>query len=100
MPDRSVVTLLDGSQTTLSTLLHFEDAPEGLDVFGILDWSELFPDKVIPFAMDSLGNYFCFDYRATDIDPPVTFLAHDEREPEPEFLASSFTELIDSLRAR
>ncbi len=37
MPDRSLVTLLDGSQTTLSMLSHFEDAPEGLDVFGILD---------------------------------------------------------------
>ncbi len=97
-PDRTLVTLPDGTGTTLSMLLHFEDHPEGLDLLGILEFSEILPKRVIPFALDPGGNYFCFDYRSTGTDPPVVFLATDDPEAEPERLASSFTELIDSLQ--
>lgn len=98
-PERNSVTLPDGSTTTFSMLLHFEDQPEGLDVFGILEWSEVLPGMVIPFGVDPGDNYFCFDYRAAQANPPVTFMVTDDPDAEPEFLVDSFTELIESLQA-
>ena len=40
---------------------------------------EFFPEKIIAFAVDPFGNYFCFDYRQdpkTD-NPPVVFWNHE-----------------------
>jgi cell wall assembly regulator SMI1 len=97
-PEGGSVILPDGTGTPFNMLLHFEEQPEGLDVLGIVEWSEFLPDKVIPFAVDPGGNYFCFDYRASDTNPPVVFLAHDDPDTQPERVAGSFTELIDSLQ--
>ena len=97
-PDRTSVTLPDGTGTPFSMLLHLEDQPGCLNVLETVEWSEIVPDKVIPFAIDAGGNYFCFDYRCTTPDPPVVFLAHDEQDAQPERIAGSFTELIDSLQ--
>ncbi|MGI8720967.1 MAG: SMI1/KNR4 family protein [Geodermatophilaceae bacterium] len=97
-PDRSLVTLGDGTRTRFSMLMHLEDRPDGLDLLGVLVRSESLPDKVIPFAVDPGDYYFCFDFRATDVDPPVVFLATDDSTIEPAFLADSFSELIDSLQ--
>jgi hypothetical protein len=97
-PEGGSVILPDGTGTPFNMLLHFEDQPEGLDVLGIVEWSELLPDKVIPFAVDPGGNYFCFHYRASDTAPPVVFLPHDEVNAETQHVADSFTELIDSLQ--
>ena len=49
-------------------------------------------------ALDPGGNYICFDYRSTETDPPVVFLATDDPDAKAERLAGSFTELIDSLQ--
>lgn len=97
-PDPAVVALADGTETTFSMLLHFEDQPEGLDLLGIVEQSDLLPEKVIPFAADPGDNYFCFDYRLTDVAPPVVFFATDDPDAEPASLANSFTDLIDSLQ--
>lgn len=96
-PDRGSVTRPDGTGTIFNLLLHMEDEPEALSILGVIKWSEILPDRVIPFAIDPGSDYFCFDYRATDIDPPVVFMPTDDSYAEPEFLANSFTELIDSL---
>jgi len=38
-PSRTLLTLPDGSSTTFSLLLHFEEQPVGLDLLGILAFS-------------------------------------------------------------
>jgi hypothetical protein len=79
-------------------LLHFEDQPKGIDILGVAEDSEVLPDKVIPFAADPGDNYFCFDYRSVQTDPPVVFMATDDPDAQPEHLADTFSELIESLQ--
>ncbi len=95
-PDRSVVTLSDGSGTMFGMLLHFEDGHYG-NVFDILDWSEL-PNGMIPFAVDAGGNYLCFDYRSTATDPPLVLMSHEDSDAAPEIVAANFAQMINSLR--
>jgi len=38
---------------------------------------------VIPFAVDPGDNCLGFDYRSTETDPPVVFLATDDPDAEP-----------------
>jgi hypothetical protein len=63
-------------------------------------------DKLIPFAVDRDGNYFCFDYRGetshysaeTRWNRPVVLVAADNPVGEPQSVAAGFSELLDSLR--
>lgn len=51
--------------------------------------------RVFPFARDSGGNFFCFDYRHSDI-PSVVFLYPDEGEENDE--DSYFIKVADSFQ--
>lgn len=97
-PDPSTVRLSDGTTTSLDMLLPLR-AESGLDVLSCSEDSDVLPERVIVFALDPGDNIFGFDYRSTDVDPPVVFFAIDDPAAESEFLAASFTELIQSLRA-
>lgn len=99
-PTPNGVRLSDGTGTAFSMLLHFEDEPEGVDLLGVTEGSTVLPDGVIPFAADPGDNYLCFDYRTTETDPPVVFMATDDPDAQPQPLAASFTELIESLESR
>lgn len=59
-----------------------------------------FPDKIIPFADDSGGNSFCFDFRSSE-NPEVVFHEHEmgEEDVKGNFwrVAKSFDEFIDNI---
>lgn len=78
------------------------------------------PSKVIPFGCDPSGNYICFDYCESEVNPRIVFWYHeiavteenlDEFEEEIlrnntledlqrknlYYIGNSFTEFIDSL---
>jgi hypothetical protein len=80
-------------------LLPFEPEEE----INIVDMNKIIAGKdpmVIAFADDPFGNSICFDYRATDTNPPVVFFDHELDVDHPakyQFICNSFTELIDKL---
>ncbi|MEC1458119.1 MULTISPECIES: SMI1/KNR4 family protein [Bacillus] len=59
-------------------------------------------DRLIPIADDAFGNEICFDFRASETNPPVVFWDHEEAFENPEaavtYVCDNFTELINSLR--
>ena len=67
--------LPDGTGTPFNMLLHFEDQPEGLDVLGIVEWSELLPDKVIPVRRRSRRQLLLFRLPGVRYRPFSGFLA-------------------------
>jgi len=105
-PDRDMLTLPDGTETSFSALLHFEDEPAELNLVHVVESSDALYGKLIPFAVDRDGNYFCFDYRGetsrssaeTRWNRPVVLVAADNPVGEPQSVAAGFSELLDSLR--
>jgi len=61
------------------------------------------PEKVFPFAEDPFGNFICFDFNKNFKKPSVIFWNHEGRviggidTYEIEFVADSFTELLNKL---
>lgn len=105
-PDQNTVTLPDGGQTSLDLLLHFEDAEPTYNLVRIVQDSDAVYGKLIPFAVDSDRNYFCFDYRGetnhssaeSRWNRPVVLVAADSPQAEPQPVAGGFSELLDALR--
>lgn len=67
------------------------------------DPPEFFPKKIVAFADDPGGNYFCFDYRQdpkTD-NPPVVFWNHEGAGTEEavSFLAKDFEAFLGMLKS-
>ncbi|MDQ3733601.1 MAG: SMI1/KNR4 family protein [Actinomycetota bacterium] len=106
-PDRGTVGLPDGAATSISMLLHFEEEPAGYNLVRIVEASDALYGKLIPFAVDPAGNYFCFDYRGETLhsssetrwNRPVVLVTVDSPEAEPQPVADGFAALIDSLSA-
>ncbi|MBA3278460.1 MAG: SMI1/KNR4 family protein [Geodermatophilaceae bacterium] len=105
-PDRGLIALPDGTVTALSMLLHFQDEPADFNLVRIVENSDAFLGKFIPFAVDPYGQFLCFDYRgdsahswaATGWNRPVVLHSTSDPHAEPVFVAGSFTELIGSLQ--
>ena len=50
-------------------------------------------DRLIPFAQDPFGNYFCFDF--SDSSMSVVFWEHESSKKE--YICNTFTEFINNL---
>lgn len=97
-PSPATVTLADGSHTVFNHLLHFESSPESTSLIGVWqDLEDILPERVIPFAGDPGGNFFCFDYRNGAAQPPVVFWSHDDPQAPPQRVAASFSDLLERL---
>lgn len=57
------------------------------------------PARIVPFADDNFGNYFCFDYRDSNEDPDIVFYEHEETDVGAaiKYLSDSFHKFINSL---
>ena len=97
-PSRGLFALEDGSDSVFNDLLHFEKAPSGNLVKTWLNYEDLLPKGVIPFATDPGGNLLCFDYRQSVDKPTVVFWEHDNPGAPTQRVAVSFTDLIEKLR--
>lgn len=96
-PSPATVSLGESSKTVLGYLLHFEAEPQYASLVGA--WRAIrdaLPEGVIPFAEDPAGNFFCFDYRADEMNPPVVFWPHEQPERMIP-VAAGFNELLDML---
>ncbi|MCA1705516.1 MAG: SMI1/KNR4 family protein, partial [Actinobacteria bacterium] len=105
-PSRDRIALPDGTTTSLSMLLHFEPEPAQFNLVSIVENADTAYGKLVPFAVDPDGNYFCFDYRGetgnssseTRWNRPVVLVAADDPTAEPTPIADGFTPLINSLQ--
>lgn len=76
----------------------YRDSKLGEDVELMKEWSKLTSEgKLIPFADDFSGNFYCFDYRKDDPNKeyPVVFwdrMFKFEQEPQP--VANNFLEFM------
>lgn len=66
------------------------------------DLRRFLPTGVIIFAQEPGGNYFCFDFRNVNGEPPVVFWDHeriDEQNPDAAILpvCGSFTEFLEMI---
>jgi hypothetical protein len=52
-------------------------------------------ETLIPFASDPFGNYFCFCYDNSRVEPEICFWSHETRQSE--YLASSFNQFLKDL---
>ncbi|SMO63818.1 SMI1/KNR4 family protein [Melghirimyces algeriensis] len=99
-PEPNVINI-KGSGEVFRQLLDFHhDQPmyiveeaEDLQIEGL-------SERIIPFANDPFGNYFCFDYRESESNPAIVFYDH-ETDPDDDmaltYVCDTFTELIESL---
>ncbi|MCO8273944.1 SMI1/KNR4 family protein [Actinoplanes sp. TRM 88003] len=72
------VDLPNGFGTAVDHLLHFEDSPFTSNIVAaIFPLLDVLDEGIIPFAADVGGDFFCFDYRASNDDPSVVFWSVD-----------------------
>lgn len=57
--------------------------------------SDRLPEKMIAFANDSFGNYFCFDFASSN-EPKVVFWDHEDNSIT--VVANSFDEFLSLLK--
>jgi hypothetical protein len=95
-PEPAGIVLPNGWETAVDCLFHFEDSPftsnilaAGFPYEGVLD------KGIIPFARDTGGDLFCFNYREDYDNPSVVFFSTDTGMLP---LAASFTDFIGMLR--
>jgi len=71
------------------------DEREG-NLENVYGWiKERIPQQIIPFASDPGGNYLCFDYRSSPVDPSVVFWNHENNSIEMVSLDfTSFTKMV------
>ena len=57
------------------------------------------PDRIIPFANDPFGNFFCFDFRENG-SPNIVFWNHEKSGNDAiESVGFGFSEILKQLRA-
>lgn len=85
---RQLLSFLPGGQTYI--VEETEDLrDDGLD------------EKIIPFANDPFGNYFCFDFRVSDSNPEIVFYDHETDPDEDDaftFVSNSFTSFLSNMK--
>jgi hypothetical protein len=86
----------------VSTLLHFENYSKEpkYDIYSVIKQHELLSEeqssKLIPFQKSDGSSVFCFDYRTTEINPPIVFVNSDiEGEEAIIPVANSFTDFLE-----
>jgi hypothetical protein len=99
---RHIIDLSGGDDTVLNNLLTFEREDR---YYIVRTWGAIFdylPARVFPFAEDSGGSYFAFDYRDTPAEPTILFLDHECLTDDGYFtqvpLTTTFTEFVALLR--
>jgi len=81
--------------------LNQKDSLNAIDRFHTMysensDIPRNFQGLVFPFASDSFGNDLCFKYKTKeDTEPTIIFVDHETLEDE--YVASTFTELLNML---
>ncbi|GHV37612.1 SMI1/KNR4 family protein [Synergistales bacterium] len=82
---------------TIKSLVHVDDSADTniLTTWAIL--KDRLPSKCVPFASDSFGNYFCFDFSASG-EPPVVFWDHEKMENAIEPVVDSFEKFVAMLQ--
>lgn len=88
-PERNIVTLKNGSEKVVNTFLSFNEADKE-NVYKAKRRTEEDDAKLIPFAADPSGNYFCFK------DSAVYFYDHEDGGLQ--MAADSFTAFLDMLK--
>ncbi|XVV14066.1 SMI1/KNR4 family protein [Actinoplanes sp. CA-131856] len=77
-PVPASIDLPNGFGTTVGHLLHFEDRPFTSNIVAaIFPLLDVLDEGIIPFAADTGGDFFCFDYRADADHPSVVFWSVD-----------------------
>lgn len=68
---------LGNNQKIFAGLLSFnEESMENImEVYSCI--KKALPNKVIPFGCDPSGNYICFDYSESEINPRIVFWYHE-----------------------
>ncbi len=82
--------------------LRFEDIPEYLGGLNeVLEWIEEENDvkldekyRLIPFAINGGGDYYCFLYEKCEDEPKVIMVAHDDPCDLPDIIGRDFDEFL------
>jgi hypothetical protein len=84
--------------TALANLLSL-DQTHPLSLIGTIEaLQDQLPPGLVPFGEDPGGDYFCFDYRFTQVDPPVVYWHHSRTGLDAiTALAPSFDAFIEML---
>lgn len=91
-PVPAKVHLPDGSVTSVAHLLHFEPTPFVSNIVAAqFPWQGVVDKGIIPFAADTGGDVYCFNYRDDYDNPGVVFFSVDHGVVP---LASSFTAFV------
>lgn len=99
-PEPAGFETVDGTQTSLNDLYHFEPSPSDSNIVKSQEAMQRggVPEGLFVFASDPAGNCICFDYRRSASAPSVVLLDY-ERDAENAVVpvADSFTALLDKL---
>ncbi len=80
----------------LLNLKHDGEAETLMQVYS--DLRDRLPKNVIPFAMDSFGNFICFDFRNDQNDPDIVFWDHElDNKGDPQTILKIDENLSDFL---
>ena len=79
------------------TLLGLGDDGSNGMIWNVETLRDRLPEKVIPFAEDPGGSFFCFDFRSGSDNPPVVYWPHDVRPIVLIPVAENFELMLEKL---
>ncbi|OIJ14227.1 hypothetical protein BKP37_09090 [Anaerobacillus alkalilacustris] len=93
-PRPNMIKMMNGNDRVIKTFLTVYPTKGGIN--DVLEWlGKQLPHKMVPFANDPFGNYFCFHYKTSKGEPSIVFWNHEKQQEE--FMAHSFEEFIYNL---
>ncbi len=92
---------VNGRERVFERLLSINES----DRTNIFNFSEIVSENcgknLIAFGSDPFGNYWCFDYNSGNDEPVIVYYDHESafeyEDYEPQFVCSSFRELLDNI---
>ncbi|MBQ3138575.1 MAG: SMI1/KNR4 family protein [Ruminococcus sp.] len=92
---------VNGRERVFERLLSINES----DRTNIFNFSEIVSENcgknLIAFGSDPFGNYWCFDYNNGNDEPVIVYYDHESafeyEDYEPQFVCSSFRELLDNI---
>ena len=88
-PEYNVIQLPDGSEKVVNKFLSFNESDKE-NIYKAKHRIEEDDEKLIPFASDPAGNYFCFK------SSKVYFYGHEDGEEQ--MIAESFRDFLGMLK--
>ena len=94
-PDPDEIEVEGFGTTMVNSILPFVDVPDERirSIATVADAVDGLSPKLVPFAFEPGGNYFCFDYRSDT--PKVVFWHHEQNTVFD--VCASFTEFVEIL---